>query len=116
MTPAIDLAAAVARLEKENRNLITRVERLEKQRGSVLLALLANAILLVTAGLLADYLGLFPTPIERLPLQAKQVQANEFAFRTAEGHIRARIVFDDKGFRVVDLGGQQVFPKPSAER
>lgn len=106
MMPMPDLASVVARLEQENRNLVKRVEKLEKQRGSSLAALLANVLLLVTAGLLADYLGLFPSQVERLPIQARSVASEEFIVRTREGQTRARLVADEKGFRVLDASGK----------
>lgn len=106
MMPTPDLASVVSRLEQENRNLVKRVEKLEKQRASSLAAFLANVLLLVMAGLLADYLGLFPAPVERLPLQAKSVAAEEFTVRTREGQTRARLVADEKGLRVLDAGGK----------
>ena len=73
MTPAPDIAALVARMEKENRNLISRVESLEKRRGSTIAAAIANFLLIVNTGLLAGYLGLFPSRVQRLPLDARSV-------------------------------------------
>jgi hypothetical protein len=108
MMPMPDLASAVDRLEKDNRNLIKRVEKLEKERRSSIPALIANVILLVSAGLLASMLGLFPPPIERLPLHAKTVTAEEFVVRNPEGHIRFRLLADDKGYRFIDASGKTI--------
>lgn len=73
------------KLEREHRNLLTRLERLEKQRGSLLAALIGNVLLLVVAGLMADYLGFLPRPIERLPLKASSVEADELVLRAHDG-------------------------------
>jgi hypothetical protein len=112
MMPTPDLEAALARLEKENRNLTSRLEKLEKQRRSSIPALIANVFLLVMAGLLANYLGLFPPPIETLPLRARTVEAQEFIIRNRDGRVQARSVVDDKGARFVGTAGKPLPERP----
>jgi hypothetical protein len=73
------------KLEREHRNLLTRLERLEKQGGSILAALIGNVLLLVVVGLLADYLGFLPAPVERPPLKASSVETDELVLRTHDG-------------------------------
>jgi hypothetical protein len=111
MMPVSDFEAAVNRLETENRNLVKRLERLEKRQASSILALLANVLLLVSVGLLADYLGLFPPAVNRLPLQAKTVAAEEFVILNGEGAAVARVVVDGRGVQVLDEHGKQLFPR-----
>jgi hypothetical protein len=112
MMPTPDIESVVARLEKENRNLVTRLERLEKQRRSSIPAVLASVILLVCAGLLANYLGFYPPPIERLPLSARRVDAQEFIIRNEQGQLQARLVASGKGFQVLDAGGKTIWSRP----
>jgi hypothetical protein len=112
MMPTPDLATVVARLEKENRNLLSRVEKLEKRRGSSIPALIANVLLLVSAGLLASYLGLLPPAVDRLPLAARTVEAEEFILRPKDGPVRARVALDEKGFRVIDEKGKSLLARP----
>ena len=73
------------KLEREYRNLAARLHRLERGWGSCLAGLLGNAILLVAAALVLDYMGLLPAAVERLPLDAKSVAANEFVLRESQG-------------------------------
>ncbi len=112
MTPMPDLATVVARLEKENRNLIARVEHLERRRGAAFAALLGNVLLLVCAGLLVGYLGLYPRGVDRLPLQARTVDTEEVRFRAPDGTPRARLWADEKGVHVVDASGKAVHSRP----
>jgi hypothetical protein len=112
MTPAPDLAPVVARLEKENRNLVTRLEKLERRRGSAIAALIANVILLVSAGLLAGYLGFFPPGVDRLPLQARTVETLAVILTNAAGTPQARLTADEKGVRLVDQKGKSLPLKP----
>jgi hypothetical protein len=116
MTPPStpDLASTVARLEKENRHLITRLEitrleKLEKQQGISYTALVANVVLLLCAALLVIYMGLIPLGTTRLPLRAGTVNAEEFVLSGVDGKVRARMVVDDKGFRVLDRAGKTLY-------
>jgi hypothetical protein len=91
MPPVESEQDRIAKLEKENRNLLTRIERLEKQRGSWIPGLLGSVLLLVMAGLLADYLGFFPPAVDRLPLKATTVEADEFILRTPNGRVWGKL-------------------------
>jgi hypothetical protein len=110
MTPDMDIQAALNRLEQENRNLIKRLEKLEKKRGTALAAFVANVILLVSAGLLIGYLGLFPPGVERLPLEARTVTAGEFILHN--GSQRARFSVDSHGLHVIDANGKPIGIRP----
>ena len=112
MTPIPDLAAALARLEKENRNLLTRLENLEKQKGSTITALIANVILILCAVLLAGYLGLFPPGIARLPLQARTIETDEITLRYRDTTSEAHVFADSKGLHALDDAGKNLLGKP----
>jgi hypothetical protein len=112
MTPGPDLASVVARLEKENRNLVTRLEVLEKHKGSAVTALIANTVLILCAVLLAGYLGLFPSSIVRLPLQARTVEADEIILNCRDASAQARVVADSKGLHAFDDSGKDLLRKP----
>lgn len=112
-TPEFEnLAKQVERLERDNRQLLERVAKLEKQKGSFLAALLGNALLLVVAGLLVGYLGFFPKEVDRLPLSARKVEAEEFVLRNKEGAVLARLQVTDNGFQFLDASGAVLFSKP----
>jgi hypothetical protein len=114
MMPVTDQTAQIAHLEKEHRNLLARLERLEKKRGWFA-AFLANVLLLVMAGLLADYLGFFPPNVDHLPLRAKSIEAEEFTLREPSGKVRARLVPEgNNGFRLVDRNGKVLLAGPSS--
>ena len=109
LMPVTDLNTQVAKLERDCRNLQTRLEKLEKRRGWFAAAL-GNVLLLVLAGLMADYLGWFPPAVDRLPLAARSVEAEEFVLRDRAGIVRARLVPEgDRGFRVLE---GNTAPKP----
>jgi hypothetical protein len=93
------------KLEREHRNLITRVERLEKQRGSLLAALAGNVLLLVVAGLMADYLGILPHPVQRPPLQASSVETDELVLRAHDGKPWGKILVTKDQVVLVRLEG-----------
>jgi hypothetical protein len=112
MTPGPDLASVVARLEKENRNLVTRLEVLEKQKGSAVAALIANAALILSVVLLVGYLGFFPPGIIRLPLQARTVEADEIILNCRDASTRARVVADSKGLHAFDDSGKDLLRRP----
>ncbi len=95
------------KLEKENRNLRLRLEKVEKGRSSILwevirltLLLLAIAFLLHYMGFLPKDLGFLPQELERLPLSAKTVdaetakvhkmEANEFILVDSSGNMRGK--------------------------
>jgi hypothetical protein len=111
----VDLETRVSRLEKENHNLSSRVQKLESQRRSSFPVFVANVILLVSAGLLAGYLGFFrflPLRIERLPLQAGRVQAQEFVLEDQGGIPHARLTLTTDGFQLLDRQGTTIYSKP----
>jgi hypothetical protein len=112
MTPGPDLASVVARLEKENRNLVTRLEVLEKQKGSAVAGLIANAVLIVSAVLLVGYLGFFPAGIVRLPLEARTVDTNEIILNYRDSSAQARVVADSKGLHAFDDSGKDLLRRP----
>jgi hypothetical protein len=107
-----DFETRVARLEKENYTLKGRLEKLEKRRRTYIPEFLANVLLLLAAGVLVGYLGFFPRGVDRLPLQARTVEAEEFVLRNREGVVQARLVLTDTGFRFVDEQGKTLFAKP----
>jgi hypothetical protein len=72
------------RLEKEHRNLIARLERLEKQKSSIG-GFIGAVLVLVAIGILADYLGFVPPPVEALPLRARIGDFNELVLRGEDG-------------------------------
>lgn len=79
-------ADRLEKLEREHRNLVSRLERLEKRkRGAAFAGLVGNVLLLVVAGLIGDYLGLLGPYVQRLPLKARTVEADEFVLRDEEG-------------------------------
>jgi hypothetical protein len=112
MTPGPDLASVVARLEKENRNLVTRLEVLEKQKGSAIAALIANTVLILSAVVLVGYLGFFPPGILRLPLRARSVEAGEIIVNFRDSSAQARVVADSKGLHAFDDSGKDLLRRP----
>ncbi len=102
MMPVTDVNTQLAKLDRDFRNLQTRLEKLESRRGWFAAAL-GNVLLLVLAGLMADYLGWFPPAVDRLPLAARSVQAEEFVLRDRAGTVRARLVPEaDRGYRLLE--------------
>jgi hypothetical protein len=111
MMPVNDLNTQVTKLEKDLRNLQSRLEKLEGRRGW-LAAGLGNVLLLVLAGLLADYLGWFPPRVDRLPLAARSVEAEEFVLRDRAGTVRVRLVPEgDRSYRILE--GNNAAQKPA---
>jgi hypothetical protein len=111
----VDLETRMSRLEKENHNLTTRLQNFEKLRRSSFPVAVANVILLVSAGLLASYLGFFrllPWKMEQLPLQAGKVEAQEFVLQDRDGNLRARLTFTNEGFQLLDQKGNTLYSKP----
>jgi hypothetical protein len=110
MMPVTDLNTQVAKLEKDCRNLQSRLEKLERRRGWFGAAL-GNVLLLVLAGLIADYLGWFPPAVDRLPLAARSVEAEEFVLKDRAGTVRARLVPEgDRSYRIIEGNAA---PKPA---
>jgi len=111
----VDLETRMSRLEKENHNLTARLQKVEKQRRSSFPVFVANVILLVSAGLLAGYLGFFrflPWRMEQLPLQAGRVEAQEFVLQDRDGAVRARLTLTNEGFHLLDHQGNTLYSKP----
>jgi hypothetical protein len=73
------------RLERDNRSLRERLDKLEKHRGNTIASLIGNVILLISAALLIDYLGFLPSFVERLPLKARTVEADDYILRGQDG-------------------------------
>jgi hypothetical protein len=112
MMPVTDLNTQVTKLQKDLHNLQSRLEKLERRRGWFAAAL-GNVLLLVLAGLMADYLGWFPPAVDRLPLAARTVEAEEFVLRDRAGTIRARLIPEgDRSYRLLD--GNTV-PRPRSQ-
>ena len=112
---AVDLETRMSRLEKEHHNLTVRIQKLEKEKKSSFPVFVANIILLVSAGILAGYLGFFrflPWRMEQLPLQAGRVEAQEFVLQDRDGATRARVSVANDGFRLVDEKGNALYSKP----
>jgi hypothetical protein len=87
-TPSIGpdtVSDRLEKLERSNHNLAGRISQLEKQRASGFAALAANVIVLLSAALLIDYLGFLPPFVQRLPVAASIVAADEFVLRDADG-------------------------------
>lgn len=99
------LAERVDKLEKENRHLVARLEKLEKRGGSIFFEVLRTALLLVVAALLLHLMGLLPGRLERLPLVAQgldaesarveRLQAGEVVIQDSGGAARARLGLAD---------------------
>ena len=112
---AVDLETRMSRLEKEHHNLTVRIQKLEKQKKSSFPVFVANVILLISAGLLAGYLGFFrflPWRMEQLPLQAGRVEAQEFVLQDRDGAARARVTVTNEGLRLMDEKGNTLYAKP----
>jgi hypothetical protein len=101
-----ELENQVARLEKEIHNIIKRLEKVERVHRFSLAAFLANVLLLVSLGILAGYLGFYPPGVERLPLKARTVEADQITIRSADGTVRGHLTVDDKGAHFVDDQGK----------
>ena len=84
-------ADRMEKLERENKNLVTRIERMEKQRASLYAGIVGNVLLLVVAVLIVDYLGFLPSFVQRLPLKAESVETDELVLRGREGKAAAKL-------------------------
>jgi hypothetical protein len=119
------LSERLDKLEKENRNLVARLERLEKRGGSIFFEVLRTALLLALLAFFLHLMGLLPRswPLERLPVRAKDVdaeqvkvqrlQADEFLLKDETGVLRAKLTmvksepsltfYDDHGKTVREI-------------
>jgi hypothetical protein len=119
------LSERLDKLEKENHNLKSRLERLEKRGGSIFFEVLRTTLLLALAAFFLHLMGLLPHnwPLERLPVRAKDVdaervkvrrlQADEFLLQDEAGVQRARLsmvksepcltFYDDAGHTVREI-------------
>lgn len=103
----VSSAERLEKLEKEHRNLLARLERLEKRGGSIFFEVLRTAVLLIVVGLVLHYLGYLPGNLERLPLVARsvnagtlegdEVMAGEVILRDRSGTSRARLAIEEDG-------------------
>jgi hypothetical protein len=71
------LAERIDKLERENRNLLARLEKLEKRGGAVIFENLRTALLLVVAAVLLHLMGFLPRGLERVPVSARLVDAEQ---------------------------------------
>lgn len=69
------VADRIDKLERENRNLLARLDKLEKRSGAVFFEVLRTALLLVVTAVLLHLMGLLPGGLERVPVAARDVQA-----------------------------------------
>jgi hypothetical protein len=80
------------KLEREYKNLQSRCESLEKQRSTWLSALVTNVLLLLLLAFLFDYMGYMPSAVNRLPVKAQSVDADEFILRGPNGKPALKIL------------------------
>ena len=71
------VAERIDKLERENRNLMARLEKLEKRGGAVIFEVLRTALLLVVAAVLLHLMGFLPRGLERIPVSAGVVEAEQ---------------------------------------
>jgi hypothetical protein len=71
------LADRIEKLERENRNLMARLDKLEKRGGAAIFEVLRTALLLVVAAVLLHMMGFLPRGLERVPVSARQVDAEQ---------------------------------------
>src|SRR5262245_28904520 len=107
MTTTPTTAERLEKLEKEHRNLLARLEKLEKGRGSVIWAAVRLTALLVVVVFLLHYMGLLPRELrlERLPLNVKTLDAesgkverlevNEVILTDRSNAVRARLAMEE---------------------
>jgi hypothetical protein len=69
------LGERIDKLERENRNLMARLDKLEKRSGAIFFEVVRTALLLVVAAVLLHLMGLLPGGLERVSLAARDVQA-----------------------------------------
>jgi hypothetical protein len=99
------LAERIDKLERENRNLLARLEKLEKRSGSILFEVVRMSLLLVFAALVLHLIGLLPVGLERLnvlantvdaqTLKADRLEINELILHDRRGVDRARLAMQD---------------------
>jgi len=71
-------AERIEKLERENRNLMARLDKLEKRGGgAAIFEVFHIALLLIVAGVLLHLMGFLPRGLERVPISARQVDANQ---------------------------------------
>jgi hypothetical protein len=95
------LAERLDKLERENRNLLARLEKLEKRGGAILFETVRTSILLIVAALMLHLMGFLPPSLERLPVRARDVaaesikvdrlQVNELLLQDRHDMSRARL-------------------------
>jgi len=112
------LAERIDKLERENRNLLARLEKLEKRSGSILFEVVRMSLLLVFAALVLHLIGLLPAGLERLnvlastvdaqTLKADRIEINELILHDQRGVNRARLAIQDAepGLTFLDAQGR----------
>lgn len=89
------LAERIDKLERENRNLLTRLEKVEKRGGAVFFEVLRTALLLLVAAVLLHLMGFLPRGLERAPLSARAVDAD--LVRTDRLEVKELVIQDRSG-------------------
>jgi hypothetical protein len=102
------LAERIDKLERENRNLLTRLDKLEKRSGSIFFEVLRMSLLLVFAALVLHLIGLLPAGLERLNLLANTVDAQTLKADRLE--INELILHDRRGVDRARLSVQEAEP------
>jgi hypothetical protein len=102
------LAERIDKLEREHRNLLARMEKLEKRSGSILFEVVRTSLLLIVAALVLHLMGLLPRGLERLNVLAKEVHADRIKAEQME--VNELILQDRKGASRAKLGVQDAEP------
>jgi hypothetical protein len=92
------LGERIDKLERENRNLLNRLEKIEKRGGAIFFEVLRTALLLLVAAVLLHLMGFLGHRWERLPVSARQVDAEQI--KTDHLEVKEVIVQDRTGARV----------------
>jgi hypothetical protein len=112
------LAERIDKLERENRNLLARLEKLEKRSGAVLFETLRTALLLVVAAVLLHLMGFLPRGLERVSVSARLVDAEQITTdrlevkelilqdRTNTGRAKLEVRDNEPGLTFLDAKGR----------
>ena len=86
------LAERIDKLERENRNLSARLAKLEKGSGAAFFEVVRTALLLLVVAVLLHLMGFLPRGLERVPIAARQVEAERI--KTDRLEVKEVVVLD----------------------